>query len=154
MIVFADSSILVEHVKGAQIDFIPFYARQGVTLHINSTVVSELLFHIVAIRSNKSPLTVKRTSRIPSYLNEDEAATFLDQFSVLPTTGEITKTVPGLMVKHNLLPNDAIILATCLHHSVPYLASYDVGDFAAACASEGVTLISDAKEASKHFPAE
>ena len=56
------------------------------------------------------------------------------------------------MRKHNLPPNDAIILATCLHHSVSYPASYDINGFKAACAAEGVTLISDVEEAKQPLP--
>lgn len=152
MNVFADSSVLVEHIKGSRTDFIPFCASQDSVLHINSTVVSEFLFHIVAIRSDKSPLTIKRKGLIPSYLDASEVSVFLRQFSVLSTNTDITSAVPGLMVKHNLLPNDALILATCLWHRIPYLASYDVTDFASACAAEGVVLLSDAEDAKQHFP--
>ena len=152
MNVFVDSSVLVEHIKGSRTDFIPFFASQDLVLHINSTVVSELLFHIVAIRSDKSPLTVKRKGLISSYLDESEASMFLRQFSVLSVDTDITSAVPDLMVKHNLLPNDALILATCLRHKVPYLASYDVTDFASACAAEGIVLLSNAEEAKRHIP--
>ena len=151
MNVFVDSSVLVEHIKGLRTDFIPFCASQDLVLHINSTVVSELLFHIIAIRSNKSPLTIKRKALISSYLDESEVSIFLRQFSVLSTNTDITSAVPGLMVKYNLLPNNALILATCLQHRIPYLASYDVTDFAPACATEGIVLLSDAEEAKQHI---
>ncbi len=149
---FVDSSVLVEHVKGSRTDFLPFLASQDVVLYISSTVVSELLFHIVAIRSDKSPLTIKRKGLIPKYLDASEVNVFLRQFSVLSVDAEVTAVVPSLMVKHNLLPNDALILATCLQHKIPYLASYDVTDFASACATEGIVLLSDAEEAKRHIP--
>jgi predicted nucleic acid-binding protein len=44
------------------------------------------------------------------------------------------------MKKHNLLPNDAIILAACKIQKVHVLASYD-SDFFKACAEEGIRLI-------------
>jgi uncharacterized protein len=46
------------------------------------------------------------------------------------------------MKKHNLLPNDAIILASCKVQDVKLLASYD-SDFTKACLSEGIKLISN-----------
>ena len=147
MNVFADSSILVEHIKGNQTSFITSCLEKNAVLHISSTVVSEFLFYILAIRGNKSPLAIKSKGQISSYLNESEVSIFLNQFTILSTNTEIVSSVPGLMVKHNLLPNDALILATCLHHSLPYLASYGENDFRDACTAEGVTLISSEAEA-------
>ncbi|MGB3778883.1 MAG: hypothetical protein WA960_11040 [Tunicatimonas sp.] len=37
-------------------------------------------------------------------------------------------------------------------HKIPYLASYDVTDFASACAAEGIVLLSDIEEAKRHIP--
>jgi len=44
------------------------------------------------------------------------------------------------MQKHNLLPNDAIILASCKLQDVKVLASHD-SDFLKACTAEGIQLI-------------
>lgn len=43
-----------------------------------------------------------------------------------------------LMETYGLLPNDAIILATCKFYGVKYLISFD-SDFANACESEGIS---------------
>jgi predicted nucleic acid-binding protein len=44
------------------------------------------------------------------------------------------------MVKYNLLPNDAIILATCKLHAITKLASHD-RDFIIPCKAEGIELL-------------
>jgi len=44
------------------------------------------------------------------------------------------------MQRYNLLPNDALILASCQLHGIPALASYDP-DFETACAGENVRLV-------------
>lgn len=151
MKIFADSSILVKHVKGSKTNFIEACLEGSAVMHISSTVVSEFLFHSLAIRGNKSPLTIKMNGEISTYLDEKEVSTFLSQFSILSTNIEIVSAVPSLMVKYNLLSNDALILATCLHHSLPYLASYDENDFRGACAAEGITLISSVAEAEQYL---
>jgi len=46
------------------------------------------------------------------------------------------------MQQYNLLPNDAIILATCKIHNITQLASHDK-DFEAACKAEGITLLTE-----------
>lgn len=45
------------------------------------------------------------------------------------------------MQKYNLLPNDALILATCKIHQIPQLASFDTTDFEQACIGENIKLI-------------
>jgi predicted nucleic acid-binding protein len=47
---------------------------------------------------------------------------------------------PIFMSKYNLLPNDAIILATCKMHNITKLASYDT-DFIVPCQEEGIELL-------------
>ncbi len=36
-------------------------------------------------------------------------------------------------------------------HKIPYLASYDVTDFASACATEEIVLLSQAEDAKRHI---
>jgi uncharacterized protein len=44
------------------------------------------------------------------------------------------------MQQYNLMPNDALILATCKLHRITRLASYD-SDFATACTAKGIRLM-------------
>lgn len=46
----------------------------------------------------------------------------------------------SMMGKYNLLPNDALILATCKLNGIERIASYD-NDFVAACTGERIQLI-------------
>lgn len=46
------------------------------------------------------------------------------------------------MSKYNLIPNDAIILATCISNNIEQLASYD-SDFIIPCREEGIVLLTD-----------
>jgi uncharacterized protein len=46
----------------------------------------------------------------------------------------------ALMKKHNLLPNDALILASCKIKNIAVLASFD-SDFTDACKKEKIQLI-------------
>ena len=55
---------------------------------------------------------------------------FLDSNAAIPLA-------ISMMKKHNLLPNDPIILASCKLQQVSVFASYD-SDFTAACAAEGI----------------
>jgi len=50
-----------------------------------------------------------------------------------------------LILKYGLLPNDALILATCKHYELDALASLDT-DYREACREENISLISDAED--------
>ncbi|WP_366513876.1 PIN domain-containing protein [Thermococcus aggregans] len=55
-------------------------------------------------------------------------------------TSEITLLSTEISRKYGLLPNDALILATCKFYSIKYLISFD-SDFENACKKEGIVLI-------------
>ena len=143
---FVDSSVLVEYIKDKKTALLDYLINHQRDLAINSTVISEFLFYFLGYRGNKSPMTLKRNSSIASIIDQYDPVSILTGFTVLSETKDVF-LVTFLMQKHNLLPNDALILATCLHHSIPYLASYDVTDFQPACAAEDLTLISNIEEA-------
>jgi predicted nucleic acid-binding protein len=149
--VFIDSSVLVEYIKDRKVALLNYLLKHQRDLAINSTVISEFLFYFIGFKGNKSPMTLKRDSSIGTIIEQNDPVAILEDFTVLPESSD-TALVVSLMKKHNLLPNDALILATCLRHKIPYLASYDVTDFASACATEGIVLLSDAEEAKRHIP--
>jgi len=93
-------------------------------------------------------MTIKRDGNISNVLSQYDPISVLKDFLVVSETSEVA-LVFSLMQKYNLLPNDALILATCLHHSLPYLASYDENDFRDACTAEGIKLIGSEAEATQ-----
>ncbi len=50
------------------------------------------------------------------------------------------------MKKHNLLSNDALILATCKYYRIKYLISIDTSDFKEPCEKEGIVLINSVEK--------
>ena len=149
--VFVDSSVLVEYIKDRKVTLLNYLLERQRDLAINSTVISEFLFYFIGFKGDKSPMTLKRNNSIRAIINQHDPVAILEDFTVLPESSD-TALVVSLMKKYNLLPNDALILATCLRHEIPYFASYDVNDFASACADEGIVLLSDEQEAKRHIP--
>ena len=61
--VFIDSSILIEYIKQNKVDLLDELTKQSsLSLFINSIVISEFTFHLIALKGNKSPLTLKASS--------------------------------------------------------------------------------------------
>ncbi|WP_461137981.1 type II toxin-antitoxin system VapC family toxin [Spirosoma pomorum] len=139
--IFLDSSVLVEKTKGTKPDLFDFlFAYRSQDLCINQTVLSEYTFYLLIIEGGKSPVTLKRDAAISSIIRDHNPSSWLKAISYLEPDNSIITEYIHLMEQYNLLPNDALILATCKLHGITYLASYD-SDFKEACAAEGIKLI-------------
>ena len=139
--IFLDSSILIEYTKNSRPElFEELLVDERFDLCFGSPVISEYLFHFLAIAGNKSPLSVKMSGQIGALFAQ---ANPLDIFRPLVFLSDAATLLPDsvqLMRQYNLLPNDAMILALCKMHGIRVLASYDP-DFEPACSGEGVLLI-------------
>ncbi|HEX8357119.1 MAG TPA: type II toxin-antitoxin system VapC family toxin [Segetibacter sp.] len=142
--IFLDSSVLVEALKGNKANFFKnVISNRNNNCCINETVLSEYLFFIIGFNGGASPRTLKEKTAIPQILiNSQNVTSVLTDFSFLTTSSSLLNIVPHLMQKYNLLPNDAIILATCKIHNITKLASHD-SDFVAPCSAEGIELLSE-----------
>ena len=139
-----DSSVLVEKAKRTRVElFDTLMQANEYEKCICSPVLSEFTFHLLAIEGGKAPRTLKENRIIPTLLKANPPAILLHLFTFLPDSSQTISVYVDLMIKYNLLPNDALILSACVLHNISYLASYDQTDFEKACAGEGVTLISE-----------
>lgn len=152
--VFIDSSLLVEYVKKTQTSLLN--AIQGdleIQLFISQTVISEYLFHHLGVNGGKAPRTLKESGSISNILGLNDPLPFLELFTWLPDDLSMLRPAVEFMSKYNLLPNDALILATCRLHGIPALASFDP-DFNLPCQGEGIRLlqtVSDFEEFRKSY---
>ena len=142
--VFVDSSILIEALKGNKVSF---YRKLVSNIEnenfINNIVISEYLYHVLGFSSGISPRTIKEKKRVGEILSSNaELYSILSDFSYLNGDSALLTDVPSYMAKYNLLPNDAIILATCKIHDITKLASHD-SDFILPCQAEGIELLTE-----------
>jgi predicted nucleic acid-binding protein len=138
-----DSSILVEYNKVAKTQLlIKLISDADIECFINETVLSEYLYHFVAINGGRSPRATQSARAMGRIFAGTLSYRFIERFSFLQSDQTILTLVPGFMAQYNLLPNDAIILATCKIHGITRLASHD-SDFDEACKGEGITLLKE-----------
>ena len=142
--IFIDSSVLIETYKGNKVNFYQsLFSDNSNQLYLNDIVISEYLYYILGFNTGVSPRTLQQKSLIEKTLeNETEQVSILKEFHFLSGNHDFVFEVPRLMSSYNLLPNDAIILATCKLHKTK-LASHDT-DFITACENENVELLRDA----------
>jgi len=140
--IFIDSSVLVEALKGNKREFYySLVSDEKNSFYINSITVSEYLYFLVGFSGGSSPRSLKESKKIKDSLaDQNNQVEILNEFKYLQTGSRIYNTVPQFMSKYNLLPNDAIILATCKMHSITKLTSHDT-DFTIPCQEEGIELL-------------
>lgn len=140
--IFVDSTVLIETYKGNKVDFYQALFSD-ITNHffINEIVISEYLYYILGYHTGISPRTLQQKKQIAITLeSENEQVNILEEFHFLSGNPDFIFEVPRFMSTYNLLPNDAIILATCKLHGTK-LASHD-SDFIIPCKSENIELLS------------
>lgn len=137
---FLDSSILIGYIKGTQTELLDKLFADKTENYINHIVYSEFMFHFLSVMSGRSPLTLKGASKIREIMEIHKPIEFLNNFNLLEMDEEIINKSDHFMKTYNLLPNDALILATCYSHNISYLVSYD-SDFVEVCDKEGLVLI-------------
>ena len=141
--IFLDSSIFIEPLKGNKVDFYELLiSNLANELFINDIVVSEYLYYILAFSTDVSPKTLQRKQKIKEIIDQKSGIIrAINNFTLLPGNQSFLSEVPRLMGTYNLLPNDAIIIATCKLYGTK-LASHD-SDFIIPCESEKIELLRD-----------
>lgn len=141
MNIFLDSGLLIEYEKQAQTELLEALLESEHQIFINPIVFSEYLYQLLGILGGRSPMSICESGKISETLSLHDTKTFISGFQILPIPDDALSLAVDFMKKHNLLPNDAIILASCKIQNVLVLASYD-SDFFNACAAEGIRLVS------------
>ena len=142
MKIFVDSGIFVEYLKGRKVVFYEYLISEDYELFINQVVLSEFLYYYVGIVGNKSPMAIKESGKIADCFTSRNPIDMLPGIQVLNHYSDISLSAIDIMKKFNLLPNDALILATCKHFGIKYLASFD-SDFDGPCSGLGIRIFND-----------
>ncbi len=98
------------------------------------------MFHFLSVNSNSSPQSLQSSNKVASIFKSSEDYNLLRLFHFISASEALIDIVPVFMAIYNLLPNDAIILATCRIHNITKLASHDT-DFMIPCRAEGIELL-------------
>jgi uncharacterized protein len=141
MKIFVDSSVLVEYIKGNQTDFLEQLISSDNELYTNAIVYSEFTFYYLAVIGEKSPLSIKENKQIKAVIEMHNPIVLFSYLMILSVDNETTLLSYEYMQKYNLLPNDAMILATIKLNGIGYLASFDEKDFAIPSKKEKIKLI-------------
>ncbi|CAI1493892.1 Putative nucleic acid-binding protein, contains PIN domain [Thermococcus nautili] len=136
-----DSSLLVEYFKGNEraVKLFESFENEEVALYITETIFSEVTYLLIGYFSKLAPRTVKgRRDKLPPEIRAVFKA--LKGFGFIESSQRTVFKAMELIEKYAMLPNDALILATCIEHGFA-LATLDE-DFFEPAKKERVELIS------------
>jgi len=128
--VFVDSNVIIHHLAGDNKakEIIENVESGGDTGYINQIVVSEVIFICLKLKTKKSAFELKKAQDIVKRVDLKNVYELLDTFIELPSDKGITRSAEDVIARYGLLPNDALIAATCKHHGIRKLATFN-GDF-------------------------
>jgi len=89
MKIFVDSSVIVEYIKGNQIDLLENLISSENELFVNAIVFSEFMFYYLAVIGEKSPLTLKESKLIKSIIDKHKPIELFQNFQSIPIDNEI-----------------------------------------------------------------
>ena len=141
---FIDTNVILDHLEG-KVDLLEIREKIG-TLYSNIIVFSEAFMVYLKAITGERAYTLKHNPEIITNKKDELKDLFLmfEMFEHLEINKEVRDIAFRYIVTYGLLPNDAIILATCKFYGIKYLISFD-SDFRGACGREGIILI-DSKE--------
>ena len=128
--VFVDSNVIIHHLAGDNKakEIIENVESGGDTGYINQIVVSEVIFICLQLKTKKRAFELKKAPDIVKRVDLKNVYELLDTFIELQSDKEITRSAEDVIARYGLLPNDALIAATCKHHGIMKLATFN-GDF-------------------------
>ena len=118
--IMVDSSVFIEALKGRKTDFYKSLISTNTNqFYINEIILSEYLYYLLAINGGSSLKSLQESKLIKSvFSTSSNELVILKDFILLSFSQEFSEIVPSFMSTYNLLPNDAIILATCKIHGI------------------------------------
>ena len=130
MKVFYDSNIFLKHLAGVSeaknlIDKVEEGIWEG---YVNNIILSEVfygylrLYYLVS-KYKLRELIIKRVKEVKQLLKEDVVPLF-ESFKILEVSIDSNKLLEYIS-KYKLLPNDAIIVATCKENNIYHIATFD-----------------------------
>ncbi len=125
--VFIDSSFFIKFLEGDKktLPLMKDVENGKSNAFINSIVFSEVLYVSMKAMSNLRSFDLKKKPEYVKDLDLADIRTLLDRFTVLPLNKHVHDLSWEIIKENGLLPNDAIIAATCKVYGISQIATFD-----------------------------
>ena len=121
--VFVDSNIFIGILEGEENAKKVF--DSNLILYKNPLISSEVVYVYLKAVTGKKSYVLKKSPEDISNINLNKIIELLDLAETLPMNKEIEDLSFEITKKYGLLPNDALIAATCKHYGIRDIATFD-----------------------------
>jgi len=125
---FIDSNVFLKILEGDEEIYRQFLAlSQKKQIYRNPIVGSEVVHVFIRLYTGKRPHEIKTNPDIITGIKTElqKVEKLIDLAQTIPITYSEEETARKIMKDYGLLPNDALIAATCLQHSITEIATFD-----------------------------
>lgn len=127
---FIDSNVIVKYFAGDAVakKILEPVIHGDITGYVNSIVVSEVIFVLLKLLTNKTAYELKNspeTVRNVAKLLDIQVRFLREYFSEIEINDKVKETAIELMREYGLLPNDALIASTCKHYGINTIFTFD-----------------------------
>lgn len=144
--VFIDSSVIVEALKGNEyaVAILKSVAeKEDIALMINPIIFSECTYIFMKYAYGSRS---RSSYRLQDYkTNLARLFDLLNSFTMLDVNTSIVRVAQDYIQRLNMLPNDALILATCNYYGINTIISLD-SDFIEPCRNVSIRLLDKLEE--------
>ncbi len=125
--VFIDSNVILLHFAGNEKakEILKMCERKEIEGYVNSIVFSEVLYNFIKIVTHLKPFQLKRAKKIVASVQFSDIRDIFDLFHILEINKEILEISLEIINTYGLLPNDALIAATCRYYGIGKIATFD-----------------------------
>ena len=123
--VFIDSSVFLDFLEGKERAKALLEEYSSLEGYINVIVFSEVLFVYIKAATGKKSYELKKKPELVKSVELNDIVELLGRYRTLEAGEGVKSAAAGLITKYGLLPNDALIAATCKHYNIEKIATFD-----------------------------
>jgi predicted nucleic acid-binding protein len=123
--VFIDSSVFLDFLEGKEKAKTLLEEYSGLEGCINDIVFSEVLFVYIKAETGKKSYELKKQPELVKSVELNDIVELLGRYRTLDVGEAVKSGAAGFIKKYGLLPNDALIAATCKHYGINKIATFD-----------------------------
>ncbi len=125
--VFIDTNAIIELFRNNE-GVKEFFRKveDGQIEGLTNTIVFLETLHVYAIlKTDQGPMNLKKRPHILKSIDFSPVLKLFTILKILPVNSISMEDVVEIIQKYGLLPNDALIVATCKHYGIKKIATFD-----------------------------
>ena len=125
--IFIDTNVIIDLLRGKEktVSFFKQVESGEIDGFTNRIVFLETIHVYLILKTGKGPLNLRKKPEIVKSADISPILEIFEILHILPIDKIEEKDIAEVITKYGLLPNDALIAATCKHYGIKKIATFD-----------------------------